>query len=73
MTAASKGDLGTVRYLLSRGNVNPMTKNDHGETAYDAAALHLASSVCEELERAERQWWERPSNAGKVNFLKGMG
>jgi hypothetical protein len=65
MAAAGKGHLAIVQYLLARGTVDPMARDEHGETAYDVAAINAEGEVCEELEVAERRWWSRPSNAGR--------
>lgn len=47
MNAASKGHLPVVLYLLSKQNVNPLIRNNWGETAYDVAAAVFEIWICE--------------------------
>ncbi|CAG8470856.1 26294_t:CDS:2 [Dentiscutata erythropus] len=63
MNAASKGHVDIVEYLLSRGGANPFIKNSFGEIAYDGAAISHEIYICELLEKAEREWWnKKPSS-----------
>jgi ankyrin repeat protein len=65
MNAASKGFQDIVAYLLNNVGANPLIKNQYGENAYDVAAANQQSRVCEMLELAEREWWERMDNQSK--------
>ena len=47
MNASSKGHLPVVNYLLSKQSVNPLIRNNWGETAYDAAAAVFEVWICE--------------------------
>jgi len=47
VNASSKGHLPVVNYLLSKQSVNPLIRNNWGETAYDAAAAVFEVWICE--------------------------
>lgn len=47
VNASSKGHLPIVLYLLSKQAVDPLVRNNWGETAYDAAAAVFEIWICE--------------------------
>ena len=47
VNAASKGHLPVVLYLLSKQAVDPLIRNNWGETAYDVAAAVFEIWICE--------------------------
>lgn len=47
VNAASKGHLPVVLYLLNKQSANPLTRNNWGETAFDAAAAVFEIWICE--------------------------
>lgn len=47
MNAASKGHLPVVLYLLSKQRVDPLVRNNWGETAFDIAAAVFEVWICE--------------------------
>jgi hypothetical protein len=54
VNAASKGHLPVVLYLLNKQFANPLTRNNWGETAYDAAAAVFEIWICEVTYSVER-------------------
>ncbi|KAK7061613.1 ankyrin unc44 [Favolaschia claudopus] len=59
MNASSKGHLPVVLYLLTKQSANPLTRNNWGETAFDAAAAVFEVWICEVLQKAEAERWRR--------------
>lgn len=53
VNAASKGHLPVVLYLLSKQSVDPLIRNNWGETAYDVAAAVFEIWICEVLVESE--------------------
>lgn len=53
VNAASKGHLPVVLYLLSKQAVDPLIRNNWGETAYDVAAAVFEIWICEVLVESE--------------------
>jgi hypothetical protein len=58
VTAASKGHVKVIEYLVNKARANPFIKNMNNETAYDVAATMGETFSCEVLEKAERDWWK---------------
>ncbi|CAG7848416.1 SubName: Full=Uncharacterized protein {ECO:0000313/EMBL:CCA71703.1} [Serendipita indica DSM 11827] len=57
MNAASKGHLPVVLYLLSKRRVDPLVRNNWGETAFDIAAAVFEVWICEVLQKFEIEKW----------------
>ena len=55
MIACSKGFLNIIQ-LLVMTNVNPLIKNNIGETAYDIAAQNNECYICAMLENYEKNY-----------------
>ncbi|KAG2174446.1 hypothetical protein INT44_006709 [Umbelopsis vinacea] len=64
INAASKGYMSIVEYLVDEAHANPLIKNSFGEAAYDVSAAAGESYICEMLEKAEKQWWDRSPEQG---------
>jgi len=66
VNAASKGYLNIVELLLNY-NADPTIRNNYLDAAYDLAAQHEHSLICQILERSESL---RPWNECKILFIE---
>ena len=66
MIASSKGYIDIVQLLIMT-NVNPLLKNNLGETAYDIAAQNNEYYICAILENYEKEYIKK-NNLSK--FIK---